>query len=428
MGEVYLATDLALDRPVAIKVLPEALARDARLRDRLIREARAQARVVHANVGHIYYIGEEAGGLYFAMEYVPGETLAQRLTRGPLDPQDALAVIRQAALGLREAERAGILHRDVKPSNLMYDGHGVVKVLDFGLAAGGDRGRAGEADGSAPIAQTTLGGTPLYMAPEQARGAAVDLRADIYALGVTLYQLVAGAPPFEAETVGELVTLHATAKRPRLARRATRAPRTQLEAIEHLCFRMMAAAPADRFASYDALLCAIDLASAAHTRPAGVWVRTMATGFDALIAAAVVSLAMVATGLEEDGVRPTLAVLIAYQALSTRWWGRSPGKALLELEIVDASTLGRPSARAAVLRSLVMFGPVTLGTWVAPVLDRAGYETLDTYLLALTAATLPIGLLLLIYASLRIPGKRAVWDRLAGTVVRYRMPQRLGTL
>ncbi|HEV7556081.1 MAG TPA: serine/threonine-protein kinase, partial [Kofleriaceae bacterium] len=128
MGEVYLATDLALDRPVAIKVLPEALAREASKRDRLVREARAQARVVHPHVGHIYFIGEDGGRLYVAMEYVAGKTLTERLADGPLSVDEALGVIRAAALGLREAQRTGFTHRDVKPSNLMIDGHGVVKV------------------------------------------------------------------------------------------------------------------------------------------------------------------------------------------------------------------------------------------------------------------------------------------------------------
>ncbi len=266
MGEVYLATDLALDRPVAIKVLPGGVARDATRRERSIREARAQARVVHANVGHIDFIGEERGLLFVAMEYVPGETLAQCVARAPLAIDDALATIRGAALGLREAHRAGFLHRDVKPSNLMRDAHGETKVLDFGLAASFLGPEAVDAPGS--LTQTSLAGTPLYMAPEQARGEALDVRADIYALGATLYHLVSGRPPFDAKTADELRDLHSSAPRPRVP--ATTQPRTAL-AIGGLCARMMAPRAEDRFASYDELLAAIDTLATSRARPAGFW-------------------------------------------------------------------------------------------------------------------------------------------------------------
>ncbi|HEX7681333.1 MAG TPA: serine/threonine-protein kinase, partial [Thermoanaerobaculia bacterium] len=273
MGEVYLATDLALERPVAIKVLPAGVARDPARRDRMVREARAQARITHPNVGHIYFIGEEAGRLYFAMEYVAGETLAARIATGPVAVDDALSIIRSAALGLREAQRHGITHRDIKPSNLMIDGHGMVKVLDFGLAAGTSSVPGEVATG--PVAQTSLGGTPLYMAPEQARGEPVDFRADVYALGATLFHLVSGRPPFEAETLDMLLTKHASAERPTVPRRSGQ-PRTTIAAVDALCSRMMAPAPADRFASYDELIRAIELASVDLARPAGMWARAMA--------------------------------------------------------------------------------------------------------------------------------------------------------
>ncbi len=153
MGAVYLATDHALDRSVALKVIGVNGAADPGLRERFLREARAQARLNHPNVCHIYYVGEQDGELYFAMEYIEGESLQQLLDReGKLAPERAIEYCRQAALGLREAERHGFTHRDIKPSNLMLDRNGVVKVVDFGLVK-----RATE---SGAIDVTQQGGAP----------------------------------------------------------------------------------------------------------------------------------------------------------------------------------------------------------------------------------------------------------------------------
>jgi uncharacterized RDD family membrane protein YckC len=407
MGEVYLATDLALDRPVAIKVLPAAVARDPVSRDRMVREARAQARVIHPNVGHIYFIGEEAGRLYFAMELVAGETLAARVAAGPLSVDDALAYTRAAALGLREAQRAGITHRDVKPSNLMLDGHGMVKVLDFGLAAGHVGGVLGEG----PVEQTTMAGTPLYMAPEQARGEPVDFRADIYALGATLYHLVAGRPPFQADDLGSLLSQHASANRPAVPRRSGVA-RTTSVAIDRLIARMMAPAPADRFASYDELIRAIELASVEHMRPAGVGVRTMATLVDFLIVGAPIgALLAVASYLLERHTNNN-AFLAAgyglYVTLLTARLGRTPGQWLFELEVVDAATGQRPTRLRSLIRFAASAGPACAAMFI---------DALPDWVFGV-ALVLPMCLLM--WASLRSLTKQTVWDQLSKTLVRYR--------
>ena len=420
MGEVYLATDLALDRPVAIKVLPAALGGDPARRDRMIREARSQARVSHPNVGHIYFIGEELGRLYFAMEFVAGETVADRVARGPLNPEDALSIVRSAALGLREAQRCGITHRDVKPSNLMIDGHGMVKVLDFGLAAGSPG-----ALGDGPVAQTSLAGTPLYMAPEQARGEPVDFRADIYALGATLYHLVSGRPPFEADTLDGLLTKHASAERPQLPPR-TDTPRTAIAAIDALIARMMSPAPAARFASYDELIRAIELTSVEHMRPAGFFVRSMATSVDLLIA--LVASMVIMKGLElvlhfdigDLGIYLLIPVVhTALGSLLIVKRGRTFGKSLFELEVVNTETGERPGAGRALIRVGLPIAVLFAAGVVVRALAAFGYKLhgVADVVLVLVSCTPPVALL---WASLRSLRKQTTWDRLSGTMVRYR--------
>jgi len=415
MGEVYLATDLALDRPVAIKVLPTGTTSGV-ARDRLIREARAQARVNHPNVAHIYFVGEEEGRLYFAMEYVAGKTFADRVAAGPIPVEEALALIRGAALGLREAQRSGFLHRDVKPSNLMLDAHAAVKVLDFGLVAG-----HGGAVSGGSVDQSSMAGTPLYMAPEQARGEAIDLRADIYALGATLFHLVSGNPPFRADSPAELVTLHATAARPAVPRGAN--PRTAIAAIDALIARMMAPKATDRFASYDELLRAIELASAEHTRPAGFWARGIAGVIDLTFVGLTitllgVALTLVANDLTADRtIEPFIfPALGLYHAIATRRWGTTIGKSLFELEVVATATATRPSWGEAFRRSLILFALPTLGEVLSIVHDNVG-EVAQIGGMVVVA-------LLLLHASLNMPGKRTPWDRGSRTMVRYRGRQR----
>ncbi len=419
MGEVYLATDLALDRPVAIKVLPTGTT-SGTARERLVREARAQARVNHPNVAHIYFVGEEQGRLYFAMEYVAGKTFADRVAAGPLAVEEALALIRGAALGLREAQRSGFLHRDVKPSNLMLDAHSAVKVLDFGLVAG----HGGTSDGGS-VDQTTMAGTPLYMAPEQARGEAIDLRADIYALGGTLFHLVSGNPPFRADSPAELVTLHATAARPPVPRGAN--PRTAIAAIDALIARMMAPVRTDRFASYDELLQGIELASAEHTRPAGFWARGIAGGIDLVVVGLVMTVFALAVGLLTNQATAELTIeplvfpaCVLYHAIATHRWGTTIGKSLFELEVVAIATSTRPPWGLAVRRAGLLFSLQILGELVQVVmldLKSSIGETIQLVGIGLVAV-------LLLHASLSMPGKRTPWDRGSRTMVRYRRRQR----
>ena len=220
MGTVYLATQVSLDRQVAIKILKPSLTQNPSFVSRFVREAYAAAQLVHHNVVQIYDIGSQGDVHYFSMELVKGDSLAGLLKRQRrLDCDTAAGYILQAARGLKFAHDQGMVHRDVKPANLMLDEHGIVKVADLGLVKIGDdaadenvAGQLGNAsarrEGDSQITQFGMSvGTPTYMAPEQwKKSSEVDQRADIYSLGCTFYVLVTGKLPFDGKTPKEVVT------------------------------------------------------------------------------------------------------------------------------------------------------------------------------------------------------------------------------
>jgi serine/threonine-protein kinase len=194
MGVVYKATDPRLDRTVALKFLPPEIEANEQARSQLLREARAASSLDHPNVGAIYAIEETPDGRSFlVLAYYEGETLAQRLTRGPLPAAQALDIARQIALGLEEAHAHGIVHRDVKPPNVILTRQGIVKIVDFGLA------RAIQSADS--TASANVAGTVSYMSPEQALGRPLDQRTDLWAAGVVLLRMLTGHLPFDAESV-----------------------------------------------------------------------------------------------------------------------------------------------------------------------------------------------------------------------------------
>jgi serine/threonine-protein kinase len=209
MAVVYLARDEELGRPVAVKVLAENLADDAELRERFVREARLAARLSHPNVVRVYDAGEEDGLPFIVMECVDGESLAETIRReGRLDPDRVAELGVQACAGLEHAHRAGLIHRDVKPANLLTTADGTLKVADFGIAhaVGGTR----------VTAVGTVLGTAAYLSPEQALGEPVTPASDLYSLGACLYELVAGKPPFGYETFAEMLSRRQAGPPPRL--------------------------------------------------------------------------------------------------------------------------------------------------------------------------------------------------------------------
>ena len=239
MGVVYLAREVRLDRLVAIKLLPPARASDAKLRERFLREARTAAKLSHPHIIPIFTVDEVGEFVFFAMAYVAGETLTERVVRrGPLAPSEAARVLREIAWALAYAHSQGLVHRDVKPDNIMLEeasGRGL--VADFGIA-GQVRGAAG-LDGGEVI------GTPEFMSPEQALGEHVDARSDLYALGVVGFFALSGKLPFEAGKAAEVLAKQVTEPAPPLASVAPGVPRRIAQAID----RCLAKDPADRPAS-----------------------------------------------------------------------------------------------------------------------------------------------------------------------------------
>jgi serine/threonine-protein kinase len=240
MGEVYLARQISLQRPVALKVLrPDLLTKPVYL-SRFEAEATAVARLNHPNIVHIYTLGSIEGIRFIAMEYVQGTNLRDYINKkGALEFPLALSIMKQAGVAVGAAGELGLIHRDIKPENLLLTRKGQVKVADFGLCRDLDAG---------PMNLTQTGltlGTPLYMSPEQAQGHALDHRSDLYSLGVTFYHTLAGVPPFKADSPLALALKHV---KDTPASLAVHRPEIPAE-LDRLVLKLMAKSPDDRYQS-----------------------------------------------------------------------------------------------------------------------------------------------------------------------------------
>jgi len=302
MGTVYRAHDSRLDREVALKFLPPHLGADANAAERLLVEARAAAGLEHPNVCAIHEIGEtDDGQPFIAMAFYEGETLKQQLRRGRLPVDEAVAIGTQVARALAAAHARGIVHRDVKPGNVMLTPDGTVKLLDFGLAKMSDATLTGPG--------VTLG-TMAYMSPEQIAGGAVDRRTDLWSLGVVLYEMVTGLRPFRGASDRALAQaiLHADAEP--LLKRQPPPP----ERLEQIIDRLLRKRPPDRYGSATELLADLKTALLPQTRPA----RFARFGIRAL-----------ELGKQRRVLLPAAAVIITGLVATAAWLGRRDEKTVM---------------------------------------------------------------------------------------------------
>ncbi len=338
MGAVYRAWDTSLHRDVALKVL---LGASDASRERFVREARVQASLRHPNVVPIHFVGEQDGVSFLVMDLVDGESLAQRIARDTVVPEAfALDVADAIASALAAGSDAGLVHRDVKPSNILVDKEGRIMLADFGLARNvyvGDAPVSGEpvVALAARLSPTTSGsltrtgailGTPAYLAPEQARGEPVDFRADMYALGATLYEAILGQPPFTGDTAAKLLRAH--------VEQEPLAPRKLLPNLrppaEALVLRLMAKKPEGRFATYADLRRAIADARLIRRVPARFASRVTALAIDLV---PMMLYAVVVMLITRSWAAAWFVSSLSFAALERVW--STPGKTITNMLVVD---------------------------------------------------------------------------------------------
>jgi serine/threonine protein kinase len=243
MGEVWRAEDTKLLRQVAIKILPEQLAGDPEWKDRFLREARMVAQLNHPNIATIYSIDQQGETLFIAMELIEGQPVSELIAEGPMKPAEAVRIASHVADGLSEAHTKGIVHRDIKPDNILVAPR-FVKILDFGIA----KNVSVTADASLTQGGMVIG-TPHYMSPEQALGRPVDARTDVFSLGVVLYEMLTGQKPFAGDAVTEILLKIVMSEPPDIATVAPGVPPLLADVVR----RCMRKQPGDRFGDCEEL-------------------------------------------------------------------------------------------------------------------------------------------------------------------------------
>ena len=404
MGEVYEVEDRDNARRVALKILSNRLSGPAD-RARFIREGRLAAGISHPNTVYVYGTDDIDGVPVIAMELAPGGTLKDRVKiKGALRPSEAVDAILQVIAGLDAAADAGVLHRDIKPSNCFVDSDGTVKVGDFGLSIS-----THTIDERSLTMLGTVLGTPGFSSPEQLRGDELDVRADIYSVGATIYYLLTGKAPFDDPNVIRLVTQVAqeVPPSPRVARPDVPAD------LADVVMRCLAKKPADRYQNYDALREALEPFSSNAPAPAQLGVRFGAGIVDNVI---VTLLTMPIASLWWQGFTPTdrmgmvkgtisgWVLMLLYYGVSEGVWGRSPGKWLFGLRVVDLANhrLGLARGLLRATAWIVSDGVPLLAysVWMMPTLS-AYQNTPVGALLGLSVPAISLLLLVVLFSTAR---------------------------
>lgn len=411
MGAVYAATEMATGRRIAVKVLSQRLA-DAESRTRFLREGRVAASINHANSVYIFGTEEIEGRSVIAMELIGGGTLQQRVAeKGPLPVSEAVDAILDIIAGLEAAEAAGVLHRDIKPANCFIDTDGVVKVGDFGLSI--------STEGNRDLNVTQMGvflGTPAFCSPEQLRGEPLDVRSDIYAVGVTLYFLLTGQTPFEGANVMQLMA-NALDKAPRDPAKLRPGLPKEIVNVLTRCLAKQAGNRPVTYAALKALL--LPFRSTAPT-PTSIGLRFVSWTADWLVEFAL-GYAFIMTAMNDDTLHvgfghdswlsvSSFIVVAALLIIPQGLWGATLGQALVRLRVVRTQQRGAPGLWRAALRYAILYLP----TFVMLGGSTAGMSTGWKFA---TAYSIPLYRLLLFVTIRRRNGYAAVHDLLTGTRV-----------